>query len=137
MNISTKPKNSPLLVSAAVIIQEGKVLITLRPEHKPQGGLWEFPGGKIDPDESPANALQRELKEELDLDICVEEVIDVLYYRYSWGPVLILAYLCSITSGTPRNLEVAEHKWAPLQELQHFDMLPADKPLIAKLQKFI
>lgn len=125
----------PLLVTAAVIIEDKRVLITRRPEHKPQGGFWEFPGGKLDPGESPAIALQRELKEELGVNINVGRILDALYYRYTWGPVLILAYRCNITGGTPRNIEVAEHLWVHLDELHQYELLPADRPLIPQLQK--
>jgi len=135
MSISAAHDSAPLLVTAAVIIREDRVLITRRPDHKPQGGFWEFPGGKLNPGESPAAALQREMLEELEISVSVEEIIDVLYHRYSWGPVLILAYRCRITGGTPQDIEVAEHRWVPLKELHHYELLPADKPLIHQLQK--
>lgn len=134
MRIPSEDNDIPLLVAAAVIIAKDKVLITRRPDHKPQGGFWEFPGGKIGPGESPALALQREMIEELAISVSVEKIIDALYYRYDWGPVLILAYRCSITGGTPRNIEVAEHLWVPLDQLHLYELLPADKPLIAQLQ---
>ena len=136
MSIPTEHRVPPLLVTAAVIIDEGKVLITLRPKHKPQGGLWEFPGGKLNPGESPPSALRRELVEELGIKINVGNIIDALYYRYAWGPVLILAYRCSINEGTPRNIEVDEHRWVPFSELNQYELLPADQPLITKLQNF-
>ena len=132
---SSDPNDMPLLVTAAVIIEDSRVLITRRPEHKPQGGFWEFPGGKLDPGESPTIALQRELKEELDVNISVGRVLDALYYRYSWGPVLILAYHCRITDGTISNVEVDEHLWARLDELHLYELLPADRPLIPQLQR--
>lgn len=135
MNKSMEQEISPLLVTAAVIIQEDHVLISLRPDHKPQGGLWEFPGGKLNPGESPEEALQRELKEELDLKIDVKRIIDALYYRYPWGPVLILAYSCRIIEGTPQNIEVADHCWAPLKNLHQFEFLAADLPLVNRLQR--
>ncbi len=137
MNIQLKHHAVPLLVTAAVIIENGTVLITRRPEHKPQGGFWEFPGGKLDPGESPSAALQREMIEELAISVNVENIIDALYFKYAWGPVLILAYRCSIAEGAPRNIEVAEHRWVPLNKLSQFELLPADIPLIAKLQEFI
>ncbi len=134
MSHSSEPKDIPLLVTAAVIIEENRVLITRRPEYKPQGGFWEFPGGKLEPGESPVIALQRELKEELDVNISVGKILDALYHRYAWGPVLILAYRCRIIDGTPRNIEVTEHLWVPLDKLHQYELLPADKPLITQLQ---
>jgi len=136
MSISSEHNDRPLLVAAAVIIEGDRVLITRRPDHKPQGGLWEFPGGKLNSGESPEEALEREMMEELELTIRVDRIIDALYHRYSWGSVLILAYCCHITGGTPRNIEVAEHRWAQLDSLDQFDLLPADKPLITLLQNF-
>ncbi len=135
MNQASEHNNAPLLVAAAVIIEAGKVLITRRPEHKPQGGLWEFPGGKLNPAESPSEALRREIREELALDISVEKIVDALYYPYPWGAVLILAYRCRIIEGVPRNIEVSEHRWVPLNELDQFELLPADIPLIKQLQE--
>ncbi|MCF6178645.1 MAG: (deoxy)nucleoside triphosphate pyrophosphohydrolase [Geopsychrobacter sp.] len=127
-------RNFPLLVTAAVIIQKGQVLITRRPAHKPQGGLWEFPGGKLDPGESPTEALRREILEELALEIKVEDIVDALYHQYDWGSVLVLAYHCQIQRGVPQNIEVTEHRWVPLEKLHMFNFLPADKPLVAKIQ---
>jgi 8-oxo-dGTP diphosphatase len=123
----------PLIVTAAVIRQNGKVLITRRLPDKPQGGLWEFPGGKLHGGESPQEALRRELLEELALQIGVGGILEVAYYRYDWGPVLILAYNCHILGGSIRNLEVAEHRWVPPEQIDSFDMLPADWPIVRKL----
>lgn len=125
---------SPLLVTAALIRQGDKILLTQRPLDKPHGGYWEFPGGKIEPGESPAQALTRELSEELALDVQVGAIADALYHRYEWGPVLILVYHCIIFSGTPRNIEVEDHRWVPLEDLTLYKVLPADRPLLERLQ---
>jgi 8-oxo-dGTP diphosphatase len=124
---------SPLLVTAAVIILDGKVLITRRPQGKPFAGYWEFPGGKVEAGEPPTLALQREMLEELGVNVEVEQIIDALYHNYDWGAVLILAYRCRITTGRLRNLEVSEHRWVPLEDLALFRLLPADTPLIQKI----
>ncbi len=135
MTAPLEKNDLPLIVTAAVIIKDEKALITRRPKNKPQGGLWEFPGGKLEPGESPSVALQRELTEELDIKIEVGSIIDAIYYRYLWGPVLILAYHCTLVSGTPSNIEVDEHRWVSLDKLHQYDFLPADKPLIKQLKK--
>ena len=101
----------PLLVTAAVIFNDDKVLITRRPDGKRHAGFWEFPGGKVDPGESPEEALHRELREELDAEIKVKGIYQVVYHRYDWGPVLIMAYECHIISETLRDLGVEEHRW--------------------------
>lgn len=137
MNRDISHPESPLLVTAAICIEDSRVLITRRPAGKPHAGFWEFPGGKIQPGEAPEEALAREITEELGVKIKIEQIIEVLHYRYDWGPVLILAYQCIITSGHIQNLEVAEHRWVDIDSLHQFDILPADKPLIAKLQSRI
>jgi 8-oxo-dGTP diphosphatase len=124
----------PLIVTAAIIHKNDKVLITRRPLNKPQGGMWEFPGGKLHDNESPQDALKRELVEELGIEIAVGSIFEVAYYRYEWGPVLLLAYLCRYQiSEVIRNLEVAEHRWIEPEELLRFEMLPADLPIVRKI----
>jgi 8-oxo-dGTP diphosphatase len=123
----------PLIVTAAVIRNNDFVLITRRPEGKPHAGMWEFPGGKLDGNESPRDCLRREILEELGLEVAVEDIFEAAYYRYDWGPVLILAFECRPLSGEIRNLQVAEHRWVAPQNLSSFTLLPADAPIIAKL----
>lgn len=124
----------PVAVCAAIIVQQGKVLITLRPNGKRLGGYWEFPGGKIDGRESPHQALKRELKEELNIDISVGKIFTTVYYHYDWGNALIFAYLCTWDSGEIDHLEVADHRWIKPEELKNYNILPADKPILEKLQ---
>lgn len=123
----------PLLVTAAVIRQDDSILITRRPDGARHGGMWEFPGGKLDGGESPQECLRREINEELGLTVEVGPIFESAYHRYDWGPVLILAYECRPLSGTIRNLEVAEHRWVAPAELPGYDILPADRPIIDKL----
>ena len=123
----------PLLVTAAVIFDGEKILITRRPEDKRHPGLWEFPGGKVDPGESPEQALCREIREELDAEVQVLKIFEVVFHRYEWGPVLILAYSCRLLTSAIRNLDVAEHRWIHPNELTEFSILPADQPIIDRL----
>ncbi|MEZ4600006.1 MAG: (deoxy)nucleoside triphosphate pyrophosphohydrolase [Syntrophotaleaceae bacterium] len=123
----------PLIVTAAILCHNGRILITRRPLEKQQGGLWEFPGGKLHGDESPEEGLKRELLEELGIEIVVGPIFEVAYYRYEWGPVVVLAYPCRQVSGVVRNLEVAEHRWIEPEEFPHFDILPADRPIVHKI----
>ena len=123
----------PLLVTAAVIFKGDKVLITRRPDDKRHPGLWEFPGGKLDPGESPEEALCREIREELDAEAQVLEIFEVVFHRYDWGPVLILAYSCQLLSTSIHNVGVAEHRWIHPRELTEFSILPADQPIIDRL----
>jgi len=125
----------PLIVTAGILRRNGRILITLRPPESSHPGFWEFPGGKLAPDESPEAALRREFQEELDLGITVDQIFTVVYHRYSWGPVLLLVYDCSWVSGTIRHLGVSDHAWANLEELSRYRLLPADRPIVARLQK--
>ncbi len=123
----------PLLVTAAVIFDGDKVLITRRPENKRHPGQWEFPGGKIEPGESPEEALCREILEELEVEIQVVDVFEVVFYRYEWGTVLILAYRCELLTKNIQNVGVAEHRWVHPVKLVNFPILPADQPIIDRL----
>lgn len=125
----------PLLVTAAILQQDQRILLTRRPDGSRHAGLWEFPGGKLDPGESPQQGLQREIREELGIEVEVGEVFDVVYYRYDWGAVLLLAYHCQLIAGEIRNLEVAEHRWVAPADLGSYPILPADLPLIERLQR--
>jgi 8-oxo-dGTP diphosphatase len=123
----------PLIVTAAVIRNGDSVLITRRPDGKPHAGMWEFPGGKLDGNESPRDCLRREIIEELGLEVAVGDILETAYYRYDWGPVLILAFECRPLAGEIRNLQVAEHRWVALEELSSFALLPADYPIVETL----
>lgn len=123
----------PLLVTAAIIEERGRYLITQRRPDCRHAGLWEFPGGKLEEGESPEQALQRELKEELDLTIAVDDVVTTIYHPYDWGAVLLLAYRCRIISGQLRHIEVADHRWTLPREMFDYPFLPADLPLIKQL----
>lgn len=123
----------PLIVTAAVIRSGDFVLITRRPDGKPHAGMWEFPGGKLDDNESPRDCLRREILEELGLEVAVGDILETAHYRYDWGPVLILAFECRPLSGEIRNLQVAEHRWVAPQDLTSFALLPADYPIVETL----
>ncbi len=126
---------SPMRVCAAVIHHQNKILITLRPQNKKLGGYWEFPGGKIENQESPEAALKRELREELDIDVEVGELLETVRHSYSWGNVVIFAYWCHWMDGDIKHLEVADHCWVAADKLLDYDILAADYPIIKKIQE--
>lgn len=123
----------PLIVTAAIVRRQDQVLITRRMETGTHGGMWEFPGGKLDPNESPQDGLKREIQEELGIDVLVHAIFEVAYFRYEWGPVLVLAFECAAPDAKIRNLQVAEHRWVHPLELPSFAILPADRPIVEKL----
>ena len=123
----------PLLVTAAIIAHNGKLLVTRRKPDVPYPLLWEFPGGKVEPDEDPSDCIVREIREELAIEIEVAGIYDVLYYRYPERTVLVLAYRCHWLSGVIMNLDVAEHRWMLPCDIRNLELLPADLPLAEKI----
>jgi 8-oxo-dGTP diphosphatase len=123
----------PLIVTAGIIRRNDTILITRRPDDSRQAGKWEFPGGKLEPGESPSTGLARELAEELDLPVRVDGIFDVIYHRYDWGTILLLVYECTPLADQIRNLQVAEHRFVPAASLLEFDLLEADRPLVQRL----
>ncbi|MBM4339712.1 MAG: (deoxy)nucleoside triphosphate pyrophosphohydrolase [Deltaproteobacteria bacterium] len=122
-----------LLVTAGVIIEKKKVLVTQRMEGAPRGLLWEFPGGKVKEGEDPRDALRREFKEELDVDVEVGKIIEAVFHTYPEYPILLLAYHCRIKKGVPKPIGCRDLKWVSLKELTQLAMPPADKPILIQL----
>jgi mutator protein MutT len=121
-------------VVAAVIERDGKILITRRPEGSHLAGLWEFPGGKRRPGETPEEALRREIIEELGAAVSVGASIDTVEWEYPGRRMRLSFYRCSLT-GEPRALEGQELAWALPEELRRYDFPPADAVLIARLSR--
>jgi 8-oxo-dGTP diphosphatase len=133
MLVSRSPK---LVVAALAVDESGRILITRRRPDQPLPDQWEFPGGKMEPGESPEEALARELSEEIGVRPSVGAVWDVLFHRYPDYDVLMLVYACRLPAGAePRCLEVGALAWVRADELGGYDILPADRPLIARLER--
>lgn len=133
-----KTSNSPpLLVTAAIIRCEGRVLLARRPlKARVEAGKWEFPGGKVEPGEQPEACLVREIREELDLDIVVDRYFDHSAFSYEGeNPVriVLLSYLCRVTGRVARPIEAEEIRWVGKDELLNFDFAAADIPLVHRL----
>lgn len=124
-----------LVVACALIDADRRVLIAQRPEGKNLAGLWEFPGGKLEPGESPEEALIRELEEELGISTKTACLAPVSFASHSYDNVHLLMplYACRKWQGVPEAREHTALKWVRPQHLRDYAMPPADEPLIAAL----
>ena len=125
-----------VLVSAVALVDaDRRVLIGQRPAEKDMGGLWEFPGGKVEPGETPEAALIRELREELGIDVtqaCIAP-LSFVSHAYESFHLLMLLYVCRKWTGTPTAREHQALTWVRPQRLRDHPMPPADAPLIPAL----
>jgi 8-oxo-dGTP diphosphatase len=123
-----------VIVVAAVIEANGRFLVTQRQPGVHLAGLWEFPGGKIDPDEAHAAGLRRELKEELDVEIDVGDRVYHTVHAYEDRTVELYFYRCAL-KGEPRPLLGKQMRWVPRREVGSLGFPPADAELIEMLTK--
>lgn len=124
---------STLLVAAAIIEFDGKILLARRRADVPYPLLWEFPGGKVEAGEDPGDCVVREIREELAMEVAAAGIYEVVFHRYPERDVLVLAYRCRWVGGEVRDLEVSEHCWAAPADLLDFELLPADIPLAKRI----
>jgi A/G-specific adenine glycosylase len=134
--IKTKRKPLPHFdVTAAVIRQNGRLLIAQRPLGGRLGGLWEFPGGKVEPDETLPQCLRREIKEELGVHIKVGKPIMSIDHAYTHFKITLHAFECELVSGKPQALQVEDFKWVRMSELKKFAFAKTDLRIIEALQR--
>jgi 8-oxo-dGTP diphosphatase len=128
-----------LVVAVALVDADDRVLVAKRPEGKTMAGLWEFPGGKVNPGELPETALVRELLEELGIDITESCLAPVTFasHLYDDFHLLMPLYVCRVWEGTVEAREGQELKWARPVRLGDYDMPPADAPLVAMLRDLL
>ena len=124
----------PVQVAAALIVHEGRYLLTRRKADVHLGGLWEFPGGKREPGESLEECLRRELREELGIEITEPSPFQVIRHAYPEKTVELHFFRCSIKDGQPRPLGCDALQWVPPEELARVPLPPADRPLVEALQ---
>ncbi|MDF1748227.1 MAG: 8-oxo-dGTP diphosphatase MutT [Alphaproteobacteria bacterium] len=128
-----------LVVAVALLDKDGRILLSKRPEGKKLAGLWEFPGGKVDPGETPERALIRELQEELGIDTRASCLAPIGFasHAYEEFHLLMPLYVCRVWQGTPQGREGQELAWVRPQRLGDYPMPPADIPLIAQLRDWV
>lgn len=122
------------VVAAIIKNGEGKILITQRNLKKSQGGLWEFPGGKIEKGETREEAIIREIKEELTIEINVESYLGEKVFEYPEKSINLIALNCRVKSGNIYLTEHEEARWVKKEELNSFEFAPADIFIVKKLQ---
>jgi 8-oxo-dGTP diphosphatase len=129
-----------VLVSAVALVDaDGRVLLAQRPAGKPMAGLWEFPGGKVKPGETPETALIRELAEELGIDVAASCLAPFTFASYSYPDfhLLMPLYVCRKWSGMPMAREGQQLTWVRPARLADYPMPPADQPLVAMLRDLL
>ncbi|MFP6705939.1 MAG: (deoxy)nucleoside triphosphate pyrophosphohydrolase [Alphaproteobacteria bacterium] len=129
-----------LLVAAAALVDvDGRVLVQQRPEGKAMAGLWEFPGGKVEGDESLEQTLIRELKEELDIDVTAACLAPFTFASHAYDDFRLLMplFVCRVWKGTPKSGEGQALQWLRPMRMGDLTMPPADRPLVAMLRDLL
>ncbi|ABV95297.1 mutator MutT protein [Dinoroseobacter shibae DFL 12 = DSM 16493] len=129
-----------VLVSAVALIDaDGRVLLAQRPEGKSMAGLWEFPGGKVEPGETPENCLIRELREELGIETWNSCLAPLTFASHSYADfhLLMPLFACRKWQGIPKPVENQALKWVAPNKLREYPMPPADIPLIPILRDWL
>ena len=124
------------VVAAALAEGDGRVLLQQRAPGKAMAGLWEFPGGKVDEGELPEEALVRELREELGIEVALADLSPACFASAPLGEchMILLLYLCRRWQGVPRPLDATALRWEQPAAMRALAMPPADEPLIALLE---
>lgn len=123
-----------ITVVGAVIVRDGLIYCARRGLTGALPGMWEFPGGKVEKDESFAEALVREIDEELSCEILVREPLETTTHEYDFAVVTLATFLCELVTGEPRSNEHTEERWLPVGELDTLEWAPADIPAVQKLR---
>jgi mutator protein MutT len=129
-------KSNGIDVAAALIFHGGKLLITQRHADAHLGGLWEFPGGKCEPNETFEQCLVREIREELGIEVEVGRLFEEISHAYAEKTVHLKFFVCKLISGKLRPLDCAAFKWVEKTELADFEFPAADERLLEKLRAY-
>ena len=121
-------------VAAGLVFRDGKLLITQRHADVHLGGLWEFPGGKREPNESFEECLARELREELGIEVAVGELVESLTHKYPEKTIHLRFFRCEWTRHEPQTIDCRALRWVGATELKDYAFPPADARLLDKLR---
>lgn len=122
-------------VTAGIIRHNEKLLITQRPSDDKFGDLWEFPGGKQKQGENLEQCLLREIAEELNIQIRIDNQFMAVTHEYKHAQITLHVFLCSLENGVPESVEVQDWKWIDLSEIDRYDFTKADQVVIQKILK--
>jgi mutator protein MutT len=123
-----------IAVAAGLVFRNGKLLITKRYDDAHLGGLWEFPGGKLEPKETFEQCLVRELREELGIEVSVGELVESVTHEYPGKTVHLKFFICNWKENEPQALGCSECRWVSVEELADHDFPKADVRLLERLQ---
>ena len=128
-----------IVVAVALVDSQRRVLLQQRLPDRAMGGLWEFPGGKVESGELPEAALARELEEELDIEVAAESLDPACFASAPFGErhMILLLYVCRRWNREPQPLDAGALKWCRPDQMRAEEMPPADRPLIALLDRLI
>lgn len=123
-----------ITVVGAVIVRDGLIYCARRGLSGALPGMWEFPGGKVEPDESFQEALVREIDEELGCEVSVLQPVETTTHEYDFAVITLATFLCELVAGEPRSNEHAEERWLAVDQLGTLAWAPADIPAVEKLR---
>lgn len=135
----TAPRRLLLVAACALVDADGRVLLAQRPEGKSLAGLWEFPGGKVEPGEMPEETLIRELKEELGISVARACLAPLTFasHGYETFHLLMPLYICRRWEGIVQSMEGQALEWVRPNRMRDYPMPPADIPLVASLRDLL
>lgn len=125
--------NNPVKVTAAILAKDGRIIIAQRKSSDHLSGKWEFPGGKVEPGETPEVCLARELKEEFDIDVAIGEFLGSNVHHYDHVSIELMACRASWVGGAIRMNGHKAYRWVSVGQLAEFDFAPADIPFVEML----
>jgi 8-oxo-dGTP diphosphatase len=123
-----------ITVTAAILIENGQILIAKRKANDKLGNKWEFPGGKVETGETPEQSLKREIQEEFEIGITIGDYLGESTYHYDHGSIRLLAYRVYWKDGDLMPRDHSEFRWVSVNQLKDFEFAPADLPFVDKLR---